>query len=82
MLTKLGGSLGLTCWLAAAGITPAQTATETVLHSFASLPSGGLPYGTPVRDIAGNLYGTDQGGGAASVGLVYKLDTAGKYHVL
>jgi uncharacterized repeat protein (TIGR03803 family) len=77
------GWLWLTCALAAIGIARAQIPTETVLHSFASDPSGGDPYGTPVRDSAGNLYGTTLGGGGpAGVGLVYKLDTAGKYHVL
>lgn len=75
----------LTCVIAllmACEIAAAQQATETVLHSFASVPTGVAPYGTPVHDLAGNLYGTTQGGGTGDAGVVYKLDTAGKYHVL
>src|ERR1035438_10806675 len=46
--------------LAAMATAPvqAQTATETVLHHFASPPQGAYPEAGVVRDPAGNLYGT------------------------
>jgi uncharacterized repeat protein (TIGR03803 family) len=56
---------------------------ETVLHRFTgtggdgSYPSQGL-----VRDSAGNLYGTNGGGGAYGFGTVFKLDPAGTETVL
>ena len=73
------GSLWLACALAAMAITPApaQTATETVLHNFASQPRGSLPNAV-TRDPAGNLYGTTYQGGTANAGVVFKLDTAGQ----
>ena len=47
---------------------------ETILHSFpASLTDGAGPFGGLVRDAAGNLYGTTQGGGASGQGVVFKL---------
>jgi uncharacterized repeat protein (TIGR03803 family) len=60
----------------------AQTATETVLHSFASPPKGANPFAGVIRDSAGNLYGTTYNGGAAGAGVVYKVDTAGHQTVL
>ena len=70
--------------LAAMATAPvqAQTATETVLHHFASPPQGAYPEAGVVRDPAGNLYGTTVNGGAAGWGVVFKLDTAGRQTVL
>ena len=70
--------------LAAMATAPvqAQTATETLLHHFASLPQGAYPEAGVVRDPAGNLYGTTVNGGAAGWGVVFKLDTAGRQTVL
>ena len=62
--------------------------TETVLHSFTSVPDGRYPLGGLVRDAAGNLYGTTSNGGAPDCnppygcGTVFKLDTTGKETVL
>jgi uncharacterized repeat protein (TIGR03803 family) len=76
-------TLGLAWVLAAMGTAQAQTATETVLHSFDPNPAmGANPYAGVVRDPAGNLYGTAYLGGTAHLGVVYKLDTAGHETVL
>jgi uncharacterized repeat protein (TIGR03803 family) len=56
---------------------------ETVLHSFTGGADGVTPgYASLVRDAAGNLYGTTPGGGAHSVGTVFKVDTKGVETVL
>ena len=59
--------------------------TADVLHNFASRPSlpyGADPTGSLIQDSAGNLYGTTTAGGAANMGVVYKLDRAGNQTVL
>jgi len=55
---------------------------ETVLYTFTGGPDGGFPYGGLIRDSAGNLYGTTNGGGAAGAGVVFKIDTSGNETVL
>ena len=46
----------------------------TVIHTFPSgAKDGSVPWGTPVLDKAGNLYGTTYEGGAHNDGTVYKL---------
>lgn len=67
---------------AAMGAARAQTATETVLHSFGNFPYGSEPYGTLTRDSNGNLYGTAYSGGASNLGVVFKLSPSGSYQVL
>lgn len=52
-----------------------------VLHGFTGA-DGSNPYGTLVRDAAGNLYGTTGGGGANGGGVVFKVDPAGTETVL
>jgi uncharacterized repeat protein (TIGR03803 family) len=49
--------------------------SETILHDFGPPGSGdgSSPYGSLLRDAAGNLYGTTQGGGKNSTGTIYKL---------
>jgi hypothetical protein len=42
----------------------AQTAGETVLHSFVNAPKGADPYAGVIRDSAGNLYRTTSCGAA------------------
>ena len=64
------------------GTAQAQTASETVLHNFASPLRGARPYAGVIRDSAGNLYGTTQSGGAAGWGVVFKVDAAGQETVL
>src|ERR1017187_10025179 len=59
-----------------------QTGHETVLYSFTGGADGSGPYAGVIRDSAGNLYGTTYYGGAAVLGVVYKLDTTGHETVL
>ncbi len=63
---------------------------ETILHAFSGEPDGSQPYGSLVRDGAGNLYGTTYGGGIFDLnqcgyggcGVVFKITPTGKEHVL
>lgn len=61
---------------------PATAQTFSVLHVFNGAPDGAFPKGPLLRDANGNLYGTTIGGGEAGEGTVFKLDTAGRVHVL
>jgi uncharacterized repeat protein (TIGR03803 family) len=57
----------------------------TVLYNFCSLPGcadGNSPNAALIRDAAGDLYGVAGGGGANSLGTVFKLDPAGNFSVL
>src|ERR1039458_1706728 len=79
----------LACGLAAMGMATAQAPawSEAVLFDFANYSSkGAAPYAGVVRDSAGNLYGTTQGGGSNigldGFGVVYKMDPAGHERVL
>jgi uncharacterized repeat protein (TIGR03803 family) len=55
--------------------------TYSVLHTFAGFPDGGNPFGAPIVDSAGNVYGTTTDGGQAGCGVVYRLSPSagGKY---
>jgi uncharacterized repeat protein (TIGR03803 family) len=58
---------------------------ETVLYSFTGGADGGGPGSGVIRDAAGNLYGTTDGGGIggfAGDGVVFELDPAGHETVL
>jgi uncharacterized repeat protein (TIGR03803 family) len=55
---------------------------QTVLYAFRGGDDGGNPDAGVIRDSAGNLYGTTQTYGAENVGVVYKLNKAGKEKVL
>lgn len=79
-------SLGLTVLavLAVAPLASAQTFTD--LYNFMRSQDGGNPWSAPIRDAAGNLYGTTYDGGNfdsngicnfAGCGVVYRFDTAG-----
>jgi uncharacterized repeat protein (TIGR03803 family) len=54
----------------------------TVLYAFTGASDGVGPLSGLVRDAAGNLYGTTQGGGTSGLGNVYKIDTSGNFTVL
>jgi uncharacterized repeat protein (TIGR03803 family) len=55
----------------------------TLLHSFAGgTTDGSLPFGGPVTDKDGNLYGTADDGGSSNSGIVWKISKKGKETVL
>jgi uncharacterized repeat protein (TIGR03803 family) len=55
----------------------------TVLHSFAGGTTDGCwPYGTPVMDASGNLYGTASACGASNAGIVWRISQKGVETVL
>ena len=57
--------------------------TYSILHAFVGFASdGGAPFGAPIVDSAGNLYGTTTIGGKGDCGIVYRLSpvAGGKYH--
>jgi uncharacterized repeat protein (TIGR03803 family) len=51
----------------------AAAQTETILHTFNGSGDGGEPYGAPIFDKAGNLYGVTFDGGTFTNGTVYEL---------
>lgn len=53
----------------------------SVLHTFTG-PDGVNPYGTLIKDRAGNLYGTTEFGGDLNAGTVFKLSAGGVLTVL
>ena len=56
--------------------------TYSVIHTFAgAFSDGGNPFGAPIVDSAGNVYGTTPNGGHAGCGVVYRLSptTGGEY---
>ncbi len=90
VLNQAGNLYGVTTHGGAANqgvvykVTP--SGQETILHSFTGRADGGSPTGLAI-DSAGNLYGATAFGGAGSQtgfqeGVVFKLDTAGKFSVL
>ncbi len=52
----------------------APNGSESVLYGFGGTGDVRFPYGSLVRDAAGNLYGVTMQGGAFEVGTVFKLD--------
>lgn len=71
----------------------APDATETVLHSFYYYEwdnkDGGGPYGPPILDSRGNLFGTTANGGhhvcrivGIYCGTIYRIDRAGQLHLI
>jgi uncharacterized repeat protein (TIGR03803 family) len=63
-------------------MTAPAHASEVVLHNFGCPPKGAEPYAALIADSMGNFYGTTANGGAAGVGVVYKLDATGYETVL
>ncbi len=57
---------------------PAQAQTFKVIHNFTRKgDDGASPYGGPVLDASGNLYGTTYAGGTYGSGNVYRLSPSG-----
>jgi len=70
-VTYAGGEEG---YGAAYELTHAESGwTEHVLHSFNSQTDGAYPWGSPVIDSSGNLYGTTRSSGANGGGTVWEL---------
>src|SRR5579862_2485672 len=72
--------------LSLAFVSPAaQAQTYTVLHNFSG-SDGSSPEAALIRDSAGNLYGTTNGGGSQNCydgcGTVFKLDSSNKLTML
>jgi uncharacterized repeat protein (TIGR03803 family) len=85
--TVYGGKNGSSCGAVNIGCGVVfkldQTGKETVLHRFSGGSSDGeFPEALLIRDSAGNLYGTTLQGGQREVGMVFKLDKAGKETIL
>src|SRR5499427_8524801 len=58
--------------------SPAHSQTYKVIHNFTARGSdGATPYGGPILDGSGNLYGTTYLGGRGGAGSVYKLSPNG-----
>src|SRR6202035_3855269 len=68
--------LGVGLGLLVIATPPAQSQTFTVLYNFTGY-TGAWPYGTPVRDSSGNLYGTTYQGGGSSLGEVFEVSPDG-----
>jgi uncharacterized repeat protein (TIGR03803 family) len=60
----------------------AHAQTFSVLHSFGLSLDGGTPYGAPILDRSGNLYGTTAFGGYRNYGVVYRIDPSGNETIL
>jgi len=57
---------------------PAESQTYKVIHNFTRVgDDGASPYGGPILDASGNLYGTTYAGGEFGAGNVYRLSPAG-----
>lgn len=57
---------------------PAQSQTYKIIHNFTRQGNDGAsPYGGPVLDPSGNLYGTTYAGGTYGSGNVYRLSPSG-----
>lgn len=69
------------CVAAAALVTPAGAATETVLYSFKGGSDGENPEAGLVN-LGGTLYGTTSAGGASGCGTVFSITPAGVEKVL
>jgi uncharacterized repeat protein (TIGR03803 family) len=69
--------MGLFLFLASVS-QPARSQTYTVIHNFTNQGTdGATPYGGPILDSAGNLYGTTYLGGQWGNGAVYKMSPNG-----
>ncbi len=56
--------------------------TLTILHAFTGAHDGANPWGSLVRDLKGNLYGTTVAGGASNAGTAFRVSADGSEKVL
>ena len=76
-----GNLYGTTYWGIVFELQP--SGQFTLLHTFTSGADGFYPGGPLALDSQGNLYGTtQQGGGSANAGTIYKVDPAGNETIL
>jgi len=62
-------------------ITPAGKFTS--IYAFAGgTADGAFPFASPIRDAAGNLYGTTSNGGPSNAGIVWKVTPSGRESIL
>ena len=62
-------------------ITPAGKFTS--IYAFAGeTADGAFPFASPIRDAAGNLYGTTSNGGPSNAGIVWKITPSGRESIL
>jgi uncharacterized repeat protein (TIGR03803 family) len=90
--TNAGGDLSGRCGGGGCGVVFRldQAGHEVPLYTFTGATDGGAPYGTPVRDEDGNLYGTAPSGGdpncpfsgGGGCGVAFKIDAQGNYTVI
>lgn len=66
-------AFALTCAMTTFASPRVTAQTETVLHTFNGPGDGGEPYGAPIFDKTGNLYGVTFMGGTYTNGTVYEL---------
>ncbi len=78
--TEFGGTGGAGGYGVVYKIDP--IGNESVLYQFTGGADGGYPMSNLIRDSAGNLYGTAQGGGSGNFGVVFMLSPAGQETVL
>jgi uncharacterized repeat protein (TIGR03803 family) len=74
-------TLALVVVLGLVATQSAQAQTFSVLYNFTGSSDGAYPYAGVVRDNAGNLYSTTEGGGSG-YGVVFKVDSSGTETVL
>lgn len=74
----LGISTAIFCFLT----WTAQAQVFSVVHAFQGPPDGANPMAGFIRDSAGNLYATTDGGGAYGWGTVFKVNASGQETVL
>jgi uncharacterized repeat protein (TIGR03803 family) len=81
--TQLGGDLTCNPPYGCGMVFEVDTAGhETALYKFKGGTDGSGPEPSLIRDAAGNLYGTTEGGASASEGTVFKIDASGNETVL
>jgi uncharacterized repeat protein (TIGR03803 family) len=55
--------------------------TESFIYSFGGTPDGANPYGDPLVDKQGNIYGTTYAGGNSGAGTVYRMSPKGPSYI-
>jgi uncharacterized repeat protein (TIGR03803 family) len=79
---EYGGDLS-ECYGSGCGVVyKVGKAGETLLYTFTGAADGAYPSASLVSDLAGNLYGTSDGGGPAQAGVVFKLNKASQETVV